>query len=152
VVADYLGLSGDAYYGLGRYRESAESLRSALPIFRDHFMRRHHGLCLLKMGYAYEALGDHHAAIRHLRESQASSTSCSWPSTRSEHAMHSTPARTLSALRPAGSQMPGQTACDLARVRIGGPVGHDDHLAPAGVLGLVEGRVSLTDQLGQGTP
>jgi tetratricopeptide (TPR) repeat protein len=67
-TADWLGLSGDAYYGLGRYRESADSLRSALPIYRDHFMRRHHGLCLLKMGHAYQAMGDHQAAIRSLQE------------------------------------------------------------------------------------
>ena len=32
-------------------------------------MNRHHGLCLLKMGYAYQALGDHQAAIEHLRSS-----------------------------------------------------------------------------------
>jgi tetratricopeptide (TPR) repeat protein len=70
-TADWLGLSGDAYYGQGRYRESAESLRGALPIYRDHFMHRHHGLCLLKMGYAYQALGDNRAAIRYLRESLA---------------------------------------------------------------------------------
>ena len=70
-AADWLGLTGDAYYGQGRYRESAESLRSALPIYRDHFMHRHHGLCLLKMGYAYQALGDNQTAIRCLRESLA---------------------------------------------------------------------------------
>jgi tetratricopeptide (TPR) repeat protein/DNA-binding XRE family transcriptional regulator len=70
-TADWLGLTGDAYYGQGRYRESAESLRSALPIYRDHFMHRHHGLCLLKMGYAYQALGDNQTAIRCLRESLA---------------------------------------------------------------------------------
>jgi transcriptional regulator with XRE-family HTH domain/tetratricopeptide (TPR) repeat protein len=68
-AADYLGISGDAYYRLGRYRESAESLRSALPIYRDHFMRRHHALCLLKMGHAYQAMGDYQTAIGHLQES-----------------------------------------------------------------------------------
>jgi tetratricopeptide (TPR) repeat protein/transcriptional regulator with XRE-family HTH domain len=68
-MADWLGLTGDAYYGLGRYRESIEALRSALPVFRDRFMRRHHGLCLLKLGYAYQAMGDYHAAIDHLEES-----------------------------------------------------------------------------------
>lgn len=43
----------------------------AVPVYRNHLMHRHHGLYPLKMGYAYEALGDHPAAIRHLRESQA---------------------------------------------------------------------------------
>jgi tetratricopeptide (TPR) repeat protein/transcriptional regulator with XRE-family HTH domain len=68
-IADWLGVLGDAYYGLGRYHEAAESLRSALPMFRDHFMHRHQGLCLLKMGYAHQAMGDHHAAVRYLKES-----------------------------------------------------------------------------------
>ena len=57
-AAEWLGIRGDAYRGLGRYRESAESLNVALPIFRDHFMRRHHGLCLLKLGYTYPAIGN----------------------------------------------------------------------------------------------
>ncbi len=68
-TADWLGITGDPYYGLGRYHEAAESLRSALPIYRDHFMHRHHALCLLKMGYAYQAVGDYQAAIPHLDES-----------------------------------------------------------------------------------
>jgi tetratricopeptide (TPR) repeat protein len=67
-VADWLGVSGDASYGLGRYHEAVESLRSALPTFRDHFIRRHHGLCLLKIGYAYQAMGDYQTAIRHLKQ------------------------------------------------------------------------------------
>jgi transcriptional regulator with XRE-family HTH domain/tetratricopeptide (TPR) repeat protein len=68
-LADWLGLLGDAYHGLGRYSEAAESLRSALPFYRDRFMRRHHALCLLKMGYAYQAMDDCRAAISHLRDS-----------------------------------------------------------------------------------
>jgi tetratricopeptide (TPR) repeat protein/DNA-binding XRE family transcriptional regulator len=68
-TADWLGMSGDAYYGLGRYHESIEALRAALPVFRDSFMRRHHALCLLKLGYAYQAIGDYSAAIDHLEES-----------------------------------------------------------------------------------
>ena len=67
--AEWLGLRGDAYHGLGRYREAAEALGTAAPIFRDHFVRRHHGLCLLKLGYACQAMGDHQAAIAHLSES-----------------------------------------------------------------------------------
>ena len=68
-TADWLGIHGDACRGLGRYREAADALRTALPIFRDHFMHRHHGLCLLKLGYAYQAMGDHQTALGHLAES-----------------------------------------------------------------------------------
>jgi tetratricopeptide (TPR) repeat protein/DNA-binding XRE family transcriptional regulator len=68
-IAEWLGVRGDACRALGRYREAAESLLSALPIFRDHFMHRHHGLCLLKLGYTYEALGDYQAACRYLEQS-----------------------------------------------------------------------------------
>jgi tetratricopeptide (TPR) repeat protein/DNA-binding XRE family transcriptional regulator len=68
-TAEWLGIHGDACHGLGRYREATDALRTALPIFRDHFMRRHHGLCLLKMGDAYLALGDYQNAITHLTES-----------------------------------------------------------------------------------
>ena len=68
-IADWLGILGDAYRGLGRYREAIESLRGALPMYRDQFMRRHHGLCLLKMGYTYQAMGDHRAAADHLQQS-----------------------------------------------------------------------------------
>lgn len=68
-LADWLGLLGDAYHGLGRYSEAAESFRGALPFYRDHFMRRHHALCLLKMGYAYQAMGNYRIAISHLQES-----------------------------------------------------------------------------------
>jgi tetratricopeptide (TPR) repeat protein len=68
-LADWLGLLGDAYHGLGRYGEAAESLRSALPFYRDRFMRRHHALCLLKMGYACQAMGDNQAAISYLNQS-----------------------------------------------------------------------------------
>jgi tetratricopeptide (TPR) repeat protein len=69
VVAAWLGITGDAYQGLGRYRAAAESLNAALPIFRDRFMRRHHALCLLKLGYAYQAMGDYQTAISYLTES-----------------------------------------------------------------------------------
>lgn len=70
-TAEWLGIRGDVYRGLGRYREAAESLRSALPIYRDQFMRRHHALCLLKMGYAYQGVGDYLSAIVPLQESPA---------------------------------------------------------------------------------
>jgi tetratricopeptide (TPR) repeat protein len=68
-VAEWLGISGDAYQGLGRYREAAESLSKALPIYRNHSMHRYHALCLLKMGYAYQAMGNYQDAIRYLTES-----------------------------------------------------------------------------------
>lgn len=32
-------------------------------------MHRYYGLCLLKMGHVYHAMGDYQAAISHLRES-----------------------------------------------------------------------------------
>jgi tetratricopeptide (TPR) repeat protein len=67
--ADLLGVMADAHHGLGRYREAAEALSMALPIFRDHFMRRHHALCLLKLGYAYQAMGDYGQAITSAQES-----------------------------------------------------------------------------------
>jgi tetratricopeptide (TPR) repeat protein/DNA-binding XRE family transcriptional regulator len=70
-TAEWLGIRGDACRGLGRYREAAESLNAAVPIFRDHFMRRHHGLCLLKLGYTYQASGDHQTAVSYLTESRA---------------------------------------------------------------------------------
>jgi len=68
-VADFLGILGDAYRGLGRHREAIESLSAALPIYRDQLMLRHHGLCLLKLGYTYQAMGDDQAAARHLQQS-----------------------------------------------------------------------------------
>jgi transcriptional regulator with XRE-family HTH domain/tetratricopeptide (TPR) repeat protein len=66
---DWLGISADAYQGLGRYREAAQALLAALPIFRDHFMHRHHALCLIKLGYAYKSMGDGQAAARYLHQS-----------------------------------------------------------------------------------
>jgi tetratricopeptide (TPR) repeat protein len=68
-IGEWLGIRAGAYRGLGRYREAAESLTAALPIFRGHFMRRHQGLCLLKMGHTYQAMGDHQTAVRYLTES-----------------------------------------------------------------------------------
>jgi tetratricopeptide (TPR) repeat protein len=67
--AGWLGILGDAHYGLGRCQEAAEALSAALPIFRDHFMSRHQGLCLLKLGYAHQAMGDYGQAISSAEES-----------------------------------------------------------------------------------
>jgi tetratricopeptide (TPR) repeat protein len=51
------GSLGDAFHGLGRYEEAVGSLLRALPVFRSHSSRRFHGVCLLKLGYAYQAMG-----------------------------------------------------------------------------------------------
>lgn len=67
-VALSYGLLGDAYHGLGRYEEAAGSLLKALPTFRDRGIRRFHAVCLLKLGYACEALGSGEA-IGYLEES-----------------------------------------------------------------------------------
>lgn len=64
-----LGLLGDACHGLGRYEEAARALQEALPIFRDHSNRRHHALCLLKLGYAYKCLSLDQRAAGYLWES-----------------------------------------------------------------------------------
>jgi hypothetical protein len=42
-----------------------------MPIFRDHFMRRHHGLCLLKLGYVHQAMRDYPTAAGYLTDSMA---------------------------------------------------------------------------------
>jgi DNA-binding SARP family transcriptional activator/tetratricopeptide (TPR) repeat protein len=57
-----LGVLSDAYYGLGRYQEAVDSLLQALPVFRDHSSGRFHAVCLLKLGYAYSAMGSPKAA------------------------------------------------------------------------------------------
>jgi DNA-binding SARP family transcriptional activator/tetratricopeptide (TPR) repeat protein len=62
------GVLGDAYQALGRYQEAADSLLRALPVFRAHADRRFHGVCLLKLGYAYEAMGSPEA-VGYLEES-----------------------------------------------------------------------------------
>ena len=62
------GMLGDAYLGLGRYQEAATVLLHALPIFRSHRSRRFHAVCLLKLGYTYEAMGSPEA-IGYLEES-----------------------------------------------------------------------------------
>jgi len=62
------GMLGDAYLGLGRYEEAAAVLLRALPIFRSHSSRRFHAVCLLKLGYTYEAMGSTEA-ISYLEES-----------------------------------------------------------------------------------
>ena len=62
------GLLGDAYQGLGRYQDAATVLLEALPIFRRHSSRKFHAVCLLKLGYAHEAMGSSEA-VGYLEES-----------------------------------------------------------------------------------
>jgi tetratricopeptide (TPR) repeat protein len=58
-----LGLLGDSYAGQGRYRESAESLASAMTEFEANGDLRGQALCLLKLGQAYIALGERQHAV-----------------------------------------------------------------------------------------
>jgi tetratricopeptide (TPR) repeat protein len=69
--ANWPAILGETYHDLGRYRDAADSLSNALPIFEDHFMNRAHALCLLKLGYSYQPMADHEAAIMRLNESLA---------------------------------------------------------------------------------
>jgi DNA-binding SARP family transcriptional activator/tetratricopeptide (TPR) repeat protein len=62
------GILGDAYQGLGRYSDAADSLKRALPALRRDQRQRLHAVCLLKLGYAYEAMGSPEA-IGYLEES-----------------------------------------------------------------------------------
>jgi DNA-binding SARP family transcriptional activator len=62
------GTLGDAYQGLARYDDAASSLLRALPVFEGHRRRRLHAICLLKLGYAYEAMGSPEA-IGYLEQS-----------------------------------------------------------------------------------
>jgi transcriptional regulator with XRE-family HTH domain/tetratricopeptide (TPR) repeat protein len=50
------GHLGDAHYGLGHYRQATANLHHALPVFRDNSARHFQAICLLKLGYAYEAM------------------------------------------------------------------------------------------------
>lgn len=67
--ADWLGIAGDAYQGLGRYTEAAEAYSKALPIFRELFMSRHQARCLLKLGHTHQAIGNYVQAVTFTRES-----------------------------------------------------------------------------------
>jgi hypothetical protein len=63
-----IGLSQEALAST-LWAERSTVVRGAPPVFRDHFLHRHHALCLLKLGYADRALGEREAAGRHLQES-----------------------------------------------------------------------------------
>jgi tetratricopeptide (TPR) repeat protein len=60
---------GDAYHGLGRFEDAVAAFEQALPVFRDHFIRRFHAVCLFKLGCAHAAMGNPMQANRSLRES-----------------------------------------------------------------------------------
>jgi len=59
---------GDAYRGMNKFKDAEISLLRALPVLRDLPSRRFHAVCLLKLGYTYEAMGSD-KAIGHLEES-----------------------------------------------------------------------------------
>ncbi len=63
-----LGMLADAYQELGRFEEAASNLSRALPAFREQSNRRYQALCLLKLGYAHEAMRSP-LAIGYLEES-----------------------------------------------------------------------------------
>lgn len=65
----WLGVLGEAYHHLGRHREAIETLSRALSISQRSHMRRHQALCLLKLGYTYQAMGDYEAATRYIEKS-----------------------------------------------------------------------------------
>lgn len=60
---------GDAYHGLGMYKEAIASFLQAMPTFQDRHAQRHHALCLLKLGYAHEGLERYPEAISYLEAS-----------------------------------------------------------------------------------
>jgi tetratricopeptide (TPR) repeat protein len=64
-----MGMLGDAYYGLGRYQDAMTAFEQALPVFRDHFIRRFQAVCLFKLGSVYAATDNPVQAERLLRES-----------------------------------------------------------------------------------
>jgi tetratricopeptide (TPR) repeat protein len=72
-VADrayFLGALGDACYGLGRYQDALDAFGRALPTFREHWLRRHEALCLLKMAESHLALGHTGPARAYLAQCQ----------------------------------------------------------------------------------
>jgi DNA-binding SARP family transcriptional activator/tetratricopeptide (TPR) repeat protein len=72
-LADYayfLGSLGDACCGLGRYQNAIDAFGRALPTFREHGLRRHEALCLLKMAESHLALGHTSRANAYLVQCQ----------------------------------------------------------------------------------
>ena len=64
-----MAVLGDAYHGLGRFEDAVSAFEQALPVFRDHFIRRFQAVCLFKLGCAHAAMGNPMQANRSLRES-----------------------------------------------------------------------------------
>ncbi len=67
--AGWLCVLADAHRGLGRYPEAVRAYLTALAIFRDGFQRRHLALGLLKLGSAYQAMGECASAVASIGES-----------------------------------------------------------------------------------
>jgi DNA-binding SARP family transcriptional activator/tetratricopeptide (TPR) repeat protein len=68
-VADrayFIGALGDACQGLGRYQDAIDAFGRALPMFREHGLRRHEALCMLKMAESHLALGNTNQARPYL--------------------------------------------------------------------------------------
>jgi tetratricopeptide (TPR) repeat protein len=68
--AYFLGALGDACYGLGRYQDALDAFSRALPVFQEHWLRRHEALCLLKMAESHLALGHTSPASTYLGQCQ----------------------------------------------------------------------------------
>jgi DNA-binding SARP family transcriptional activator/tetratricopeptide (TPR) repeat protein len=81
-VADhayFLGTLGDACHGLGRYQDAIDAFSRALPTFRQHGLRRHEALCLLKMAESHLALGNDRQARTCLEQCQPMFTELQMP-------------------------------------------------------------------------
>jgi tetratricopeptide (TPR) repeat protein len=57
------------YHHLGRYHEAIETLSRVVSISERSHMRRYQALCLLKLGYTHQAMGDYEAAVRYIEKS-----------------------------------------------------------------------------------
>lgn len=77
--AYFLGSLGDACYGLGRYQDALKAFGRALPTFREHGLRRHEALCLLKLAESHLALGHTSQATPYLARCQPAFTDLRLP-------------------------------------------------------------------------
>jgi DNA-binding SARP family transcriptional activator/TolA-binding protein len=73
-LAYFGGSLGDACYGLGKYQDAINVYARALPVFREHGLRRHEALCLLKMAESHLALGNTTQARAYLDQCEAAFT------------------------------------------------------------------------------
>jgi DNA-binding SARP family transcriptional activator/tetratricopeptide (TPR) repeat protein len=56
-AAGVSAILGDAYRALGRYQDAVDYLSRAVATYQGYQRHRLHAACLLKLGYAYEAMG-----------------------------------------------------------------------------------------------